>query len=70
MVPVLDDELAGFYESLLKSESRHFRDYLVLAEAVSGEDAVAPRLDELLTREAALICEPDPEFRFHSGIPE
>lgn len=70
LVPVLDDELAGFYESLLKSESRHFRDYLVLAEAVSGEDAVAPRLDELLTREAALICEPDPEFRFHSGIPE
>jgi tRNA-(ms[2]io[6]A)-hydroxylase len=69
LVPVLDDELAGFYESLLRSESRHFRDYLVLAETVAGEEAVALRLEELLAREAALVSEPDPEFRFHSGVP-
>ena len=69
LAPVLDAELAAFYESLLKSESRHFRDYLVLAEAAAGRAAVELRLEELLSVEAALISEPDPEFRFHSGLP-
>ena len=38
LAPHLDDELQSFYESLLKSEARHFEDYLTLArKAAEGE---------------------------------
>src|SRR5690554_315365 len=37
LAPDLDDELAKFYRSLLKSEGRHYQDYLGLAEAYAGE---------------------------------
>ena len=69
LAPWLDDELAKFYRSLLKSESRHFRDYLTLAEAINGgpvDDRVA--LFAGIEREA--IESSDGEFRFHSGKPE
>ena len=33
LAPYLDDELKSFYESLLKSESRHFQGYLKLANS-------------------------------------
>jgi len=69
LVPHLDEELAGFYASLLKSEARHFTDYLKLAEGFSSAQELASRLPVLLRRERALIQEPDPEFRFHSGTP-
>lgn len=69
LVPELDDELAEFYASLLKSESRHFRDYLKLAQEMSSAEEVASRLPGLLQRERDLIESPDSEFRFHSGIP-
>jgi tRNA-(ms[2]io[6]A)-hydroxylase len=69
LVPVLDDELAGFYASLLKSESRHFADYLKLAGELGSEEEVAARLPQLLQRERELIESPDEEFRFHSGVP-
>jgi len=69
LVPELDAELAGFYASLLQSESRHFTDYLKLAEEVSSAAEVASRLPALLQRERELIESPDVEFRFHSGIP-
>jgi tRNA-(ms[2]io[6]A)-hydroxylase len=69
LVPVLDDELAGFYASLLKSEARHFTDYLKLAEELSSPEEVAARLPVLLQREQELIESPDTEFRFHSGVP-
>ena len=69
LAPHLDDELSAFYGSLLKSESRHFKDYLLLAEAISGKEEVAVRVESLLVRERALIGEPDTEFRFHSGPP-
>src|SRR6056297_811012 len=70
LAPALDDELAAFYNSLLKSEARHFKDYLRLAEAVTSPEAVRARLPELLAREQWLIESPDPEFRFHSGLPQ
>jgi len=60
--------LAGFYGSLLKSEARHFMDYLGLAEQVAGCD-LAERTGFFLEREAALIQAPDTEMRFHSGVP-
>ncbi|MEM1154814.1 MAG: tRNA isopentenyl-2-thiomethyl-A-37 hydroxylase MiaE, partial [Pseudomonadota bacterium] len=69
LVPVLDDELANFYGSLLKSESRHFTDYLKLAEGVASKSAVDNRLPLFLQREQELIEAPDRVFRFHSGVP-
>lgn len=69
LVPVLDAELAAFYGSLLKSESRHFTDYLRLAEQLGSKEEVARRLPVLLERERVLIESPDSEFRFHSGVP-
>ena len=69
LAPHLDDELSDFYNSLLKSESRHFMDYLTLAKQVADETQVAQRTEALLRFENALIADPDPEFRFHSGVP-
>ena len=69
LAPHLDAELAAFYRSLLKSESRHFRDYLKLAEQASDAAEVARRVEVFLALEAPLIQGEDQEFRFHSGIP-
>lgn len=69
LAPHLDVELSAFYRSLLKSESRHFKDYLALAEAAAGGAGTDTRLKELLSAEAGLVQSPDPEFRFHSGVP-
>lgn len=68
LAPHLDAELATFYTSLLKSESRHYRDYLHLAETLSHED-IGSRIEVIRAREQQLIEEPDTEFRFHSGNP-
>jgi tRNA-(ms[2]io[6]A)-hydroxylase len=69
LIGVLDAELADFYESLLKSEARHFRVYLDFAhEAAEGAD-IADRIDHFLERDRTLIESPDENFRFHSGIP-
>ena len=70
LAPELDTELGDFYRSLLKSESRHFMDYLKLAEELGSKEEVATRLPELLACERALIEQPDTEFRFHSGVPQ
>ena len=64
----LDEELEKFYLSLLKSESRHFADYLKLARQYSNE-SIDARIKFFGDIEAQLILEPDPEFRFHSGCP-
>ncbi|MFA7553283.1 MAG: tRNA isopentenyl-2-thiomethyl-A-37 hydroxylase MiaE [Spongiibacteraceae bacterium] len=64
--PLLDDELKSFYQSLLKSESRHFQDYLKLAQRFSGVP-IADRIEHYAQMERELIEAPDKEFRFHSG---
>ncbi len=69
LAPHLDSELADFYRSLLKSESRHFGDYLTLAKTVAPEVEVAARLEVLKQREQDLVQGVDGEFRFHSGPP-
>ena len=69
LVPVLDEDLAKFYGSLLKSESRHFMDYLKFARTLSSDEEVEERLALLHERERELIQSEDKEFRFHSGIP-
>ena len=69
LAPHLDAELGDFYRSLLKSEARHFVDYLKLAQGLASAEEVQRRLDVILGREAALIESADSEFRFHSGVP-
>lgn len=69
LAPLLDAELEAFYVSLLRSEARHFEDYLGLARSLAGGDEVEARLEQLLPLEAALIEAPDNELRFHSGPP-
>lgn len=69
LLPVLDDELAKFYNSLLKSESRHFMDYLKFARQLSSNEEVEERLPILHEKERELIESEDVEFRFHSGVP-
>ncbi|WP_445361520.1 tRNA-(ms[2]io[6]A)-hydroxylase [Microbulbifer sp. EKSA005] len=69
IAPQLDGELQKFYLSLLKSEARHFRDYLHLAQKASDED-IQPRVQALLEKEKELVEGSDGQFRFHSGVPE
>lgn len=66
LAPYLDDELAKFYTSLLKSESRHYQDYLGLAEKLAEGD-ISTRVAEIRAVEKELIEGGDAEFRFHSG---
>jgi tRNA-(ms[2]io[6]A)-hydroxylase len=68
LIPVLDEELAAFYGSLLKSESRHFMDYLNWAEKMSSPGEVSERLPLFLAAERGLVEGEDTEFRFHSGV--
>ena len=69
LAPELDEELGEFYNSLLKSESRHYTDYLKLARANAEREEVEQRLQRLLEVERDLIESVDSEFRFHSGVP-
>lgn len=68
LAPYVDDELAKFYKYLLKSESRHFEDYLTLAQSISEHD-ITSRVESFRQIEAKLITSPDSQLRFHSGVP-
>jgi tRNA-(ms[2]io[6]A)-hydroxylase len=61
-----DAELAQFYATLLRSEARHFRDYLELARMLDHDDFMQ-RTECLLARDAELVLSPDSELKFHSG---
>ena len=63
-----DERLAKYYRYLLKSESRHFEDYLALAQSLS-EDNIDERVAFFKAVESELIKSPDTELRFHSGEP-
>ena len=70
LLPLLrrdDPVLEKFYRSLLRSEARHFEDYLSLAETVGGGDA-AKRIEVLRAAEAELMFVDTAELRFHSGV--
>ena len=69
LAPYLDEELAAFYLSLLRSEARHYQDYLALAAEISATD-ITHRVRKIGETEAKLISEPDNELRFHSGTPD
>lgn len=68
LAPHLDEELGGFYLSLLHSESRHFKDYLKLAQTYAN-GPIEERVAHFAQIEAELITQPDSQFRFHSGPP-
>lgn len=67
------ERLAKYYRYLLKSESRHFEDYLALAQIVADENNLGEIVDERVAFfrdvEKDLILSPDSELRFHSGVP-
>ena len=76
LAPLVDDELGKYYRYLLKSESRHFEDYLVLALDVAKtsklkdpEEDIQQRIELIREIEKDLILSPDKVFRFHSGVP-
>jgi tRNA-(ms[2]io[6]A)-hydroxylase len=73
LAPLLPAPVGDFYAVLAESERRHAGLYLELARAGVTDDAdaaaLAQRLDELAVVEAQLITSPDPQFRFHSGVP-
>ncbi len=63
-----DAELTEYYRFLLRSEARHFQDYLQLAEHYGQQD-LTDRLNYFRHYEKQLIEQSDVEFRFHSGVP-
>jgi tRNA-(ms[2]io[6]A)-hydroxylase len=63
-----EPRLASLYRSLLRSEARHFEDYLSLAQ-IAAAGPIGDRIDYFLDRDAELIEAPDRLFRFHSGVP-
>ena len=76
LAPMVDDELGRYYRYLLKSESRHFEDYLTLALDVAKtgklknpQEDIQQRIEHIREVEKNLILSPDDTFRFHSGVP-
>ena len=68
LAPHLDEELAGFYLGLLKSEARHYQDCLALARK-SSANPIEDRIKLFLDLDKQLILGSSNELRFHSGIP-
>jgi tRNA-(ms[2]io[6]A)-hydroxylase len=69
LAPRLDAELGAFYAGLLKSEARHYQGYLKLAHLYGDSADIARRIAVIRPVEQALVADPDPDFRFHSGPP-
>ena len=68
LTPHLDAELAKFYTSLLRSEARHYKDYLTLAQTYS-KTPIDDRIEHFREIERDAIESEDDQFRFHSGTP-
>ena len=68
LAPHVDKRLGDFYVSLLRSEARHYQDYLTLAQDIAGED-ISERVNYFGEIEAGLITSEDRNFKFHSGRP-
>lgn len=68
LAPHMDERIGKFYISLLRSEARHYQDYLSLAQQISDSD-ISERVAYFSKVEAELITTPDDDFKFHSGVP-
>lgn len=66
LIPHLDDALAKYYRSLIRSEGRHYQDYLMLAK-MYAEESIDDRIAFFAQVEKELIESDDDTFRFHSG---
>ncbi|CAB9494459.1 tRNA isopentenyl-2-thiomethyl-A-37 hydroxylase MiaE [Alteromonas macleodii] len=69
LAPYVSEGLGKFYVSLLRSEARHFEDYLTLAEQIAKTD-ISERVAHFGSVEKSLIESDDKELRFHSGVPQ
>lgn len=69
LAPHVDKPLGDFYLSLLRSEARHYQDYLTLAQKIADCD-ITDRVQFFGAVEAELILSPDDDFKFHSGVPK
>ena len=76
LAALVDEELRRYYRYLLKSESRHFEDYLALALQMAQkskmkdpEEDIQQRIAHIREVEKQLILSIDDTFRFHSGVP-
>ncbi len=71
LAPHIGEPLAGFFAGLHAAEERHYELYLDLAQRAARRAGVdlRPRIEAFARREAELIGEDDPVFRFHSGPP-
>jgi tRNA-(ms[2]io[6]A)-hydroxylase len=69
---VIGEPLAGLFRGLHEAEARHYQVYIDLAARAAARTGIAMegRLAAFGAREAQLITEPDPLFRFHSGPPQ
>jgi tRNA-(ms[2]io[6]A)-hydroxylase len=68
IAPFLDKRLSDFYISLLRSEARHYQDYLSLAQSICQQD-ISQRVAFFAEIEGNLIASNDIDFKFHSGKP-
>lgn len=63
-------DLQKLYSGLIKSECRHYRTYIELAQKFAkGKEDILPRVKGFSHLEASLIQDHDPDIRFHSGDP-
>lgn len=71
LAPCLPGPVGGMFESLHAAERRHQGLYLDLADRAARRHGLdlQDRLECFALAEAALIGQPDPVFRFHSGVP-
>jgi tRNA-(ms[2]io[6]A)-hydroxylase len=69
IAPFLDKKIGDFYVSLLRSEARHYQDYLTLATEIAAGKDITSRIIFFGEVEAELILSSDEDFKFHSGVP-
>ncbi|HEY2463706.1 MAG TPA: tRNA isopentenyl-2-thiomethyl-A-37 hydroxylase MiaE [Steroidobacteraceae bacterium] len=68
----IDAPLDELFRGLHEAEARHYQLYLDLAGRAAARAALSvdARIAAFAAREAQLVMDPDPVFRFHSGPPE
>ncbi len=71
LAPRIGGALGELFAGLHAAEARHHELYLDLARRAARRAGVPldARLALFASREAELVTAPDPQFRFHSGVP-
>ena len=66
---LLQDDFLKVLLGTLRSEERHFRIYLDLAENIFEDFPLEERIEFFLEEDRRLIQTEDADFRFHGGVP-